>query len=337
MMLNAAIIGYGNIGPTHANALDKAENARIYVICDNQFERAERGAKEFGCRAVRSFDAVLKDEAVDVVHICTPHYLHKDMAVAALAAGKHVVLEKPLAMNKEELAELLQAEKTFDKQVCIMFQNRTNNAVGVLKNMVEQKVYGNIKAVSAFATWERDEAYYKADAWRGKWSTEGGGVLINQAVHLLDLMCYIGGVPASVKASMSNKHLESVIEVEDTVDALIAYEGGYRGCFYASNAYGVTTPQQLIIEFENGRLRYSDNFLLEIMGDGEPKVLAGNDRETPGKSCWGAGHITVIALYYNFLENGGENPSPLSGGVTTSKLLYSIYESAKENGTQVQL
>ncbi len=334
-MLNAAIIGYGNIGPTHARALEKAENARIYIICDNQFERAERGALEHGCRAERDFDAVLKDKAVDVVHICTPHYLHKDMAVAALAAGKHVVLEKPLAMNHEELAELVEAEKASDKQICIMFQNRTNNAACVLKNMVDQKIYGEIKAVSAFATWERDEAYYKADAWRGKWATEGGGVLINQAVHLLDLMCYIGGKPVSVKASISNKHLESVIEVEDTVDALITYEGGYRGCFYASNAYGVTTPQQLVVEFENGRLRYSDNFLFEFIGDGEPKVLAGNNKETPGKSCWGAGHITVIASYYNFLENGGKNPSPLSGGIVTSKLLYSIYESGKADGKEV--
>ena len=264
-MLKAAIIGYGNIGPNHAKSFETAAYGELYAVCDIQKERADKAAKLYGCKAMYDFDAVLADENVDVVHICTPHYLHKDMAVSALAAGKHVVLEKPLAMNRAELGELVEAEKKSDKKVCIMFQNRKNYAILKLKELVENEAYGKLISISGFMTWLRDEAYYKADAWRGKWETEGGGALINQSVHLLDMMRFVGGEIDSVKANISTKYLNDVIEVEDTADALFFYKSGIRGCFYATNAYGTTTPFQMVVECEKGRLRYSDNFLMEIV------------------------------------------------------------------------
>lgn len=336
-MFNAAIVGYGNIGPTHAVGLQTAEFADLSIICDVKADRADKGATVFGCRAVYDFDAVLADCSIDVVHICTPHYLHKDMAVKALAAGKNVVLEKPLSMNKTELREVISAQKQYGKKVCVMFQNRKNNAVRVLKEIKESGRLGKLLAISGFMTWDRDAAYYAQDAWRGKWKTEGGGVLINQSVHLLDLMGYIGGKIESVKASISTKRLEGVIEVEDTADALLFYENGMRGCFYATNAYGTTTPFQLTAEFEQGRVRYSDNFLYEIKNGEAPCVIAGNDMNTPGKSCWGSGHAVVIDEFYKALENGTDDYLALSTGIDTSNLLFSIYESAKAGGKQVKL
>ncbi len=336
-MFNAAIVGYGNIGPTHAAGLKTAEFADLSVICDVLSERADKGAAAYGCRAVYDFDAVLQDESVDVVHVCTPHYLHKSMAVKALAAGKHVVLEKPLSMNKRELRELAEAAEQSDKKVCVMFQNRKNNAVRVLKELTDSEKYGRLTAVSGFMTWNRDEAYYAQDAWRGKWVTEGGGVLINQAVHLLDLMGYIGGKIESVKASISTKRLTGIVEVEDTADALLFYENGMRGCFYATNAYSTTTPFQLTAEFEQARIRYSDNFLYEIKNGEAPRVIAGNDMNTPGKSCWGSGHALVIDEFYNALENGTDDYMAFRTGVDTSNLLFSMYESAKDGGKQVKL
>lgn len=336
-MLHAAIVGYGNIGPTHAAGLKTVEFANLSVICDIQADRAKIGAAEYGCRAVSDYDEVLKDGSVDVVHVCTPHYLHKDMAVKALSAGKHVVLEKPLSMNKAELKELISAQETFGKKVCVMFQNRKNNAVQVLKELTDSKKFGKLLAISGFMTWDRDEAYYAQDEWRGKWATEGGGVLINQSVHLLDLMGYIGGKIEAVKASISTKRLAGVVEVEDTADALLFYENGMRGCFYASNAYATTTPFQLTAEFELGRIRYSDNFLYEIKNGEAPRIVAGNDMNTPGKSCWGSGHAQVIDEFYKALENETDDYLALSTGVDTSNLLFSIYESAKDGGKQVKL
>lgn len=336
-MFNAAIVGFGNIGPTHAAGLETAEYAKIHTVCDVIADRADRGAADFGCRAVYDFDLVLQDDSVDVVHICTPHYLHKDMAVRAMKAGKHVVLEKPLSMNKTELRELLAAQKNSGKKVCVMFQNRKNNAVQVLKDAADSGKYGKLLAISGFMTWDRDETYYAADDWRGKWKTEGGGVLINQAVHLIDLMGYIGGEVESVKASISTKRLENTIEVEDTADALLFYKNGMRGCFYAANTYGVTTPFQLTAEFEQARLRYSDNFIYEIKNGEAPRVLAGNDMNTPGKSCWGSGHALVIDEFYRALETNTDEYLDLNQGIAASNLLFSIYESAKDGGAMVLL
>lgn len=336
-MFHAAIIGYGNIGPNHAAGLKSAQFADLCAICDIQADRADKGAAQHGCRAVYDFFDVLKDPSIDAVHICTPHYLHKDMAVQALGAGKHVVLEKPLAMNKAELKELAKAAAQSKSKVCVMFQNRKNHAVRVLKEIKDSEKLGRLRAISGFMTWDRDEAYYAADAWRGKWATEGGGVLINQAVHLLDLMTYIGGPVASVKASISNKRLTDVIEVEDTADALLFYESGMRGCFYATNAYGLTTPFQLTAEFEHGSIRYSDNFLYEIKNGEAPRIIAGNDQNAPGKSCWGAGHAVVIDEFYTALEQGTDQYLSFDTGIGTSQLLFSIYESAKDGGAMVQL
>jgi len=336
-MLKAAIIGYGNIGPNHAGGVSDTEYGELYAICDIQKERADRAANFYNCKAYYDYEDVLKDADVDVVHICTPHYLHKDMAIAALSAGKHVVLEKPLALNREELEELIAAEQASDKKVCVMFQNRKNHAILKFKELVEKEAYGKLLSISGFMTWLRDEAYYKADAWRGKWETEGGGALINQAVHLLDMMTFIGGKVESVKANISTKLLGDIIEVEDTADALFFYESGIRGCFYATNAYGTTTPFQMIAEFENGRLRYSDNFLMEIVGNEPPKVIAGNDFNAPGKACWGSGHAVVIDEFYRAICENTDEYLALSQGVHTETLLCAIYESAKNNGAQTTL
>lgn len=336
-MLHAAIVGYGNIGPTHAAGLEAAEFADIGVICDILRNRADKGAAAYGCRAAYDFDAVLQDTSIDVVHVCTPHHLHKTMAKKALEAGKHVVLEKPLSMNKQELGELSAAVKQSGKKVCIMFQNRKNHAVRMLKKLTDSVQYGKLVAISGFMTWDRDEAYYAADEWRGKWETEGGGVLINQAVHLLDLMGYIGGKIESVKASVSTKRLTDIIEVEDTADALLFYESGMRGCFYATNSYSTTTPFQLTVEFEHARIRYSDNFLYEIKNGEAPRLIAGNEMSTPGKPCWGSGHAAVIDEFYNALENGTDDYMAFDTGIDTSKLLFSVYESAKSGGKQVKL
>ena len=336
-MLKAAIIGYGCIGPNHAGGIFDTEYGEIYAICDNQKDRADRGAEKYGCIAYYDIKDVLKDENVDVVHICTPHYLHKDMAIAALAANKDVVLEKPLAMNREELEELMEAEKASERKVCVMFQNRKNDAILKLKELVETEAYGKIVSNSGFMTWIRDGAYYKADAWRGKWETEGGGVLINQSVHLLDMMRFVGGEIESVKASIATRQWNDYIEVEDTADALFYYKNGMRGCFYATNAYGTTTPFQMVVECERGRLRYCDNYLMVIEGKEPPKVIDSNDFNAPGKACWGSGHATVIHEFYKALHEGTEQFLSFESGIGTAKLLCAIYESAKNDSQEIKL
>ena len=336
-MLNAVIIGNGLIAPVHARAISEIENGNIYGICDIDKTRADEGALKYGAKAFYSFDDVVEDEKVDVVHICTPHYLHVDMTIKALEKGKNVVLEKPSAINEEEFCRLLGAYEKSDKKICAVFQNRTNTSIQMLKDIVKNDAeLGKLNGISGTVRWSRDAQYYNHDNWRGKYATEGGGVLINQSIHLLDLITYFGGKVESVCASQSNKSLQNVIEVEDTVDALIQFESGLRASFYATNSYPVNQPFQLELNFENATFRYADNNLYKIK-KGECEFLCRNNESVPGKSYWGGGHKHVIYDFYTALESGGEKYIDLTDAVNTTHTMFAIYESAKNKGEIVKL
>ena len=335
-MLNACIIGFGAIAPVHAKAICEIENGKIYGICDIDKSRADNAASKYGAKAFYSIDDALKDKNIDVVHICTPHYLHAEMAIKALQSGKNVVLEKPAAMTEENYENLLCEYKKHDKKVCVVFQNRTNTCIQMLKEIVETNDFGKLNGISGALRWSRDESYYRHDSWRGKLKTEGGGVLINQSVHLLDLMLYFGKNVKSVCADMSNKSLRGVIEVEDTVDALIEFSSGARGLFYATNSYSVNQPFQLELNFENATFRYADNNLYKIV-NGEHTFICRNNAQIPGKDYWGGGHKHVLFDFYNALEQKGNSYIDLNDSINTMKTMFAIYKSANSKGEYVTL
>ena len=329
-MKNGCVIGMGAVGPIHAAALQ--ERGSLYGVCDNQPERLARFLPEdTNIRRFADFAEVLNDPEVEVVHICTPHFLHAKMTRAALAAGKQVVLEKPAAMCAEEFEDLRQYAAKSAGRVCVMLQNRTNPAVVKMKELLENDRHlGKLMGLTGFLTWCRDAAYYAQDAWRGKWKTEGGGLLINQAIHTLDLMGYLGGKVISVQGSISNKTLQGVIEVEDTADAVMETENGLRLCFYATNGCRYSRPMYLEAQLEHGVLRYADNRLYQITEE-DCQVLAYDRPDCPGKACWGGGHRTVIADFYRYLETGKGWYLTLEDAVPAMEVLFAFYQSAKEN------
>lgn len=334
-MLNACIIGFGMIAPVHAKAICETENGKIYGICDIDKKRADDGAKRFGAKAFYSYDDVLNDKEIDVVHICTPHYLHSEMTKKALEYGKNVVLEKPAAMTLNEFEELLAEYEKHKEKICVVFQNRTNICIQMLKELISNNDFGALCGISASVRWNRTKEYYNHDEWRGKLATEGGGVLINQSIHLLDLMTYFGGEVFSVCSSMSNKSLKNVIEVEDTVDALIEFKSGIKGSFFATNSYPVNQPFQLELNFEKATFRYADNNLYKISG-GELSFVCRNDSHIPGKDYWGGGHRHVIYDFYNAVLNGGKYID-LKDAENTMRTMFAIYKSAKNEGEIVKL
>lgn len=328
-MKKGCVVGIGAIGPIHADALQK-EN-RLYGICDVKPERLSSFAPEnTNIKRFSSFNAVCRDPLVDTVHICTPHYLHKEMTIQALKAGKHVVLEKPAAISFDQLNELAFAEQNTDKKICIMLQNRTNPSVCLLHQLLKnpKQEWGKLCGITGFLTWQRTPQYYQHDDWRGRWETEGGGVMINQAVHLFDLICYLGGPVSAITATISNKYLHQ-IEVEDTADAILEMSSGVHACFYATNTYTTNSPVRLEFEFENILFRYADNRLYQITKD-DCQILIHDDSSTPGRSYWGSGHARVIHDFYAHLE-GDEIPYlSLSDAMPVMKTLLSFYKSAKE-------
>ncbi len=320
-MKKVCVVGYGAIGPNHAAAVQQTETARLYAVCDIDPERAARCVTQYGVKDYRDFSEMLQDTAIDAVHICTPHYLHFSMIRDALAAGKQVVAEKPITMTREEFEQLLALDGA-DK-VCCVLQNRLNPCIRAMKQIAQSGELGKAVTARGLLTWEKDMDYYNHDAWRGKWATEGGGVLINQAVHTMDFFNYITGDVQSVRAVMANFDLPE-IEVEDTLSAFLRLESGGRGVFFASNAYGVNAAPMFEVVFEKGSLRYEAR---KLFRDGV--LIEQDEQPSCGKGYWGMGHMGLIKDFYD----RGVYFS-LQDVKRTMDCVFAMYDSARQGGRE---
>ena len=317
-MKNGCVVGYGAIGPIHAKALKKMNC--LYGVCDIDSEKIKHldSVKKYS-----SYDDVLLDESVDVVHVCTPHYLHAEMAGSALAAGKDVVLEKPVGIDRSSVSKLMNYRGKH--KICIMLQNRKNPSVSLMKKLIDGRRYGNLLSINAQLLWSRNEAYYAHDSWRGKWDTEGGGLLINQAVHIIDLVCWLGGGYSSLSGGISTRKLGDVIEVEDTADAVIELKSGIKAVLFATNCYPVNMPMKIEAVMENGILRYSDNMLTHITED-DVEVLSSDKRDFPGKAYWGSGHEDTIREFYYFLDGKSDSYIDISQASDAMNVIFDMYK-----------
>ena len=321
-MLHAAILGCGTVAPVHAYALKQTPNVRLAACADVIPERAERLAREYDLHAYGSMEELLEHEQVDVVHLCTPHNLHVPMALLAASRGIHVFTEKPSAIGREQWAELVEASRKVRVGIC--FQNRYNGATGKLRELLKEGGLGKVLGTRAFVTWFRDEKYYTDSGWRGKKSTEGGGVLINQAVHTLDLMVHLLGRPENIEATLSNRHLKGVIEVEDTVEAYMTFHGA-PGLFYATTAHCVNSPVFLEIVCENATARMERDTLSLLWKDGrEERFEYAHDLPVP-RDYWGAAHVPCIRDFYAALAEGRDVPIGVTQVQDTVDTLFAIY------------
>lgn len=320
-MINTGIVGYGAIGPVHARAIAKADGVRLSAVCDIDAARAAACAKEYGAAAYSDYDEMLSG-GIDCVHICTPHYLHFEMVKKALERGINVVCEKPCVMTPAELGALSEIERASRAKLCCVVQNRENPCV---KRFLSELASANKPPLSLSAAlwWHRDEKYYASADWRGKWATEGGGLMINQAVHLLDLLCLAGGRIKTIRTSVSNKGIPS-IEVEDTADAAIEFENGVQATFFATNLSGTNAPFFLEADFGDFRLRYADSMLWHISADCA-QVLERDARISGEKAYWGTGHEAVIKKFYSELARGGEDFVHLDDVIPTMLALFEFY------------
>lgn len=324
-MINICIVGFGSIGPVHAEALKNVKNVKIYAICDINKERADIGAEKNSCKAFYDFEDVLKDGEIDAIHICTPHYLHYEMIEKSILACKIVVVEKPVTMTKAEFAMLM--EKYPYAPVYPVFQNRTNHAIVTLKSLISDDVSnGKLLGIKGIQLWRRDADYYNQDEWRGTEKYEGGGVLINQAIHTLDLMGYLGGGFKSVRADSNNFSLDGIIEVEDTVNARFEMQNGSIAIFYATNAFSIDTPVQIDMYFEKKTYSYTNGKLFC-----NNEIIAENDNNHIGKTCYGTGHIRLL----NSVYNGDGGCIMLKDIENSMNGVFALYESAKNNGKEI--
>lgn len=326
-MKKAAVIGLGDIAPIHIGAIAANDEIELCAVCDINPAAKERAPQ--GIPFYTDYKEMIQKEKPDCVHICLPHYLHYPVAKEAAEMGVNVFCEKPVALNQAQAAEYVQLEKDHPElQIGICLQNRLNETTEKLKELIENETYGKVTGIRGMVPWARPKEYYDVKPWRGKWKTAGGGCMINQSVHTLDLLYYLAGPIKRLKASVSQV-LDYGIEVEDTVTASLEFENGAHGLFYATNANFKNESVQLAVDMERSSFRMRDNILYQVAEDGTETVIV-EDRRMPGsKFYYGASHEKLIRKFYNSLETGSGDYIHVADAEMSIRLIDAIQNSGR--------
>lgn len=299
--INAAVIGCGAIHTCHVEAILHNPTSRLHAIAESDIEKGHRLSQGYGCDFYADYHEMLQDPDIDIVHICLPHHLHQEAILAALAAGKHVFSEKPVALNAFEVKAIKQAVADSGMQLGVCYQNRFNPSSQKIKALLESGQLGNMLSIKAVLTWARGGAYYAESPWRGRYATEGGSLLINQAIHTLDLMQWFGGGVRAVKGVVDSHFLTDITENEDTAMASLKLGNGARGLFYATNCHTTDSPLLLEIHCEEGVVQLENNALWLFQNENKTQLISDEIPSGQVKSYWGDSHRHAICNFYHSL------------------------------------
>ena len=256
--LRVGIVGVGVMGQEHANVVSAISTLRLAAVTDAQAKSGRKVAEQLGCKWFDSADEMMNSGDIDAVVIATPHWLHGDLAIAGLRAGLHVICEKPLTVTVEQADEVLNVAAKSKGMFVVVHQKRFEPAYLYAKRLIDSGELGPIYRCSMIESAWRSEAYYRSSPWRGTWKGEGGGVLLNQAPHILDRYAWLCGMPDTVEARCdTNLHK---IEVEDTASAILHHPNGAHGYIHISTIEAPAISRTVVscdrgrIVIENGRL-----------------------------------------------------------------------------------
>ena len=332
--LHFGIIGVGNVARNHAAAIKGTPCAALVAVADCDPERARAFAAEHGGTWYADYHDLLARDDIDAVALCTPHDLHAPMTIDAAATHKHVICEKPMARNVAECDAMITACERAGVTLGIIFQSRFEPLARKSKVLIDDGKLGRLLWVSASTTWYRTDEYYRSALWRGTWAHEGGGVLINQAIHAIDLLLWLTGMPSRVTAR--TRTLNHSIEVEDGGIAILEYADNRLGFIQATTVAHPGYPERLEFYgtrgsavFHKGQARLEWH-PLEPREDGEEKAEVSNGAARP-MDISDAGHI---AQFQDFAAAIREHRRPLIDGYEgrrSIQVVEAIYRSARTN------
>ena len=331
----AAVIGLGAICQVHIDALIKT-GIEITAVCDNNPDQVASIGHQLNCPHFTCYETMLSHGGFNVLHNCLPHYLHASVTIAALEKGIHVICEKPMSTTIADAEAMIAASQKSGARLEIIFQNRYNPSTAAIKKALSTGELGQVKGGWLRVTWHRDDDYYAQSNWRGNLTKEGGGALINQAIHTFDLMNYLLGNPQTVSANTANRAHPS-IEVEDMAEGLITYDSANIS-FYVNTYHPYNAPIELEIVCENGIANLKGDIATITYKDNRPPITQNNnDSKSPHtKDYWGHSHERQIKAFYDSLAGKPAQNVPGEEGLRTQKLVNGIYESA-EQGRPVKI
>ena len=301
--MKTVLIGCGAIAVAHTDVL-KRLGGNIVAVCDIDEQKAKRHCERFGLqsRIYTDYKEMLDREAPDVAHILTPHYLHTEMIVEVLGRNINCLCEKPLYIKPEEYDRIDEAVKRSKAMLGVCFQHRyiANNCY--VKQQVEKEGF---RGASAFQAWHKDAAYYASGDWRGRYATEGGALLINQAIHCIDQLIWFGGMPKTVTANLTTHTLSDCIEAEDTAELFFDYDDGVVTQLYATNTAVSNFTGVMNVATGNGNYEFNAK---QLFKNNEYVVVNTDSVDIEVKSYWGIGHYKLIRHYYSCVESGERFP-----------------------------
>lgn len=295
-----AVIGCGDISSLHFAAIAAVPGVELVAVCDEYPERLATAVAAHGVPGFAGHAELFDTAAPDVIHICTPHHLHASIAIDALARGIHVVMEKPLAHTRAEGERIVEAAALGAAKIAVCFQNRYNAPVQAAAALLASGELGAIAGASATVMWFRGPEYYLDRPWRGCWATGGGGLLMNQAIHTLDLLQWLVGEVSEVSGNASTRALGDTIEVEDTAEMVLTHANGARSVFYATLANAVNAPVAIDIVTEKATLSLRGNLTISYQ-DGRVDVVEERAVAEGARSYWGVSHQLLIEDFYAHL------------------------------------
>ncbi|NED98173.1 Gfo/Idh/MocA family oxidoreductase [Phytoactinopolyspora alkaliphila] len=278
------IIGCGVISTAHAVAVRSlGESSSLVAAYDIERAKTKAFAAREGCAAEETLDALLGRDDVDSVAVCVPSGLHAEIAVAALEAGKHVVVEKPLDITLEAADRIIEAERSTGKVVTTISQRRFEPASEFIHRAVHEGALGKITSGTAECTWWRSQQYYASAGWRGTWSMDGGGALMNQGVHQADMLLWMLGTPVEVTA-YADTLAHDGLAVEDTVAAVVRFESGAIATLSATTSANPGLPLRLSVHGDGG-IAVLDGNELGTFTLADPNAADGSTLVDPGRSA----------------------------------------------------
>lgn len=301
-MVQAAVIGCGDVSFVHFEAISKLEGVELAAVCDTDPERLQVAAATHGVAGFADVQDLLAAFTPDVVHICTPHNQHATLAAAFLERGVHVIVEKPLAHTLAEGRLLVEVARRTRTKIGVCYQNRYNATSQAMRRLLTDGGLGRIIGASATVMWQRDAAYYVNRPWRGSWEGGGGGLMMNQAIHTVDLVQWLVGNVTSVTGNAATRFLGDTISVEDTAEFVAEHSNGARSVFYATLANAVNAPVTMDIVTEEATLSLRGD-LTVTYADGRVELIPERRGVSGGRAYWGASHELLIADFYAQLGN----------------------------------
>jgi predicted dehydrogenase len=343
------IIGTGIIGAFHAKAIQAMAGGELGGVADRSTERAEAFAAEHNTKAFASVEEMLSDETIDIVTVGTPSGAHFEPAMAAISAGKHVMVEKPLEITVERIDQMTAAAKARGVCLSAILNRRFHPAMENFKRAVDAGRFGRLTSASAYVKWYREQAYYDSAGWRGTWALDGGGALMNQSIHAVDALLYLAGPVKSLQATTACLAHEN-IEVEDIAVVLLEFVSGARGVIEGSTCTWSKTGQPIRIQLAGtgGSVYLADESLelWDFMDETPEDDALRKTLMTDNQGGLGANDPTAIDAKQhqrNFeevvqaIQEGREPSTSAAEGRKSVELINAVYESAREDGKKIYL